>query len=394
MEAPSLLPNALCLGSGATAGDFDVEACEALESAGIKFRTFDSFLLYDIKQVKIDLGTYRGHFGTLTPFHSACFPAAALCTGHIGHLERLEPFQHYGTFGWTYQDAWALEENLISLVTATHLNSVKHDGYHGGHCSAVLCKPRWEDDELVELRVIGLGVNAPPRFEPGNPQKNPQSFGERSLRRLRSDKAFSKYSLLGRPRRGNEIHAEMQILSRCARAGISTSGGWMCIQTAPCWDCCKALIAAGISRVLFEAAPGQAQRLLRDDGLETLGFAEMPQKPDGTVLNWGIPILQSWDISESAALQILRRFLADGLRRYEASLFGSAGMAQSSLCDSGPQCFVPHRLPVDFGPGALLSSPVDFGPGAQAWHRARCVTPVRSALCHIACRSTSVPVHS
>jgi len=51
----------------------DREVARALDSAGIKLRTFDSFLLYDIKQVKIDLGTYRGHFGTLTPFHSACF---------------------------------------------------------------------------------------------------------------------------------------------------------------------------------------------------------------------------------------------------------------------------------------------------------------------------------
>lgn len=129
----------------------DREVARALESAGIKLRTFDSFLLYDIKQVKIDLGTYRGHFGTLTPFHSACF-------------------------------------------------------------------------------------NQPPV---GKPVPEPSQL----------------------------------------------------------------------------PAPRQ---LLRDDGLETLGFAEMPQKPDKTVLNWGIPILESWDISESAALQILRRFLADGLRRYEA----------------------------------------------------------------------------
>ena len=35
-------------------------------------RLFNSFLLYDIKQIRIDLGTYRGHFGTLTPFHHAC----------------------------------------------------------------------------------------------------------------------------------------------------------------------------------------------------------------------------------------------------------------------------------------------------------------------------------
>jgi len=57
---------------------------------------------------------------------------------------------------------------------------------------------------------------------------------------------------------------------------------------------------------------------LRDDGLETLGFADMPVRADGTILNWGAPILQSWDISEAAALQILRSFLADGLYRYEA----------------------------------------------------------------------------
>ena len=37
-----------------------------------RLRLFNSFLLYDIKQIRIDLGNYRGHFGTLTPFHHAC----------------------------------------------------------------------------------------------------------------------------------------------------------------------------------------------------------------------------------------------------------------------------------------------------------------------------------
>jgi len=124
----------------------------ALEAAGLRFRSFNSFLLQDISEVKVDMGTYRGHFGTLTPFHHA-------------------------------------------------------------HMS---CPP------------VPRPAPAPPSL------------------------------------------------------------------TAPC-------------------------KALGSEGLAALGFARMPLRKDGSVLDWGKQILESWDISEEAGLSTLRAFLAPGggLQRYE-----------------------------------------------------------------------------
>eukprot|EP00913_Durusdinium_trenchii_P003858 g3571.t1 len=128
-----------------------------------------------------------------------------------------EHFFNFTRYGWEWQERWSVEEilgyrhagrNLMSLVRATGLNCIKFKGYIGGHCSAVLCRPI-EDG----LEVVGLGINVP----------MPQAFASNEESRRRA-----------------EVHAEMQILSRCARFGISTNGCWMCIQRFPCWECCKA----------------------------------------------------------------------------------------------------------------------------------------------------------
>eukprot|EP00927_Polykrikos_kofoidii_P061037 TRINITY_DN55929_c0_g1_i1.p1 TRINITY_DN55929_c0_g1~~TRINITY_DN55929_c0_g1_i1.p1 ORF type:complete len:776 (-),score=112.48 TRINITY_DN55929_c0_g1_i1:168-2495(-) len=47
-------------------------AQRSLSDIGVRLRTFQSLLLHDIEEVRVDMGVYRGHFGTLTPFHHAC----------------------------------------------------------------------------------------------------------------------------------------------------------------------------------------------------------------------------------------------------------------------------------------------------------------------------------
>ncbi|CAE7265818.1 CRY1 [Symbiodinium natans] len=71
--AEEVLTSSAVQPSGPQGLTVDREVARSLQAAGIKLRTFDSFLLCDIKQVRVDLNTYRGHFGTLTPFHHACF---------------------------------------------------------------------------------------------------------------------------------------------------------------------------------------------------------------------------------------------------------------------------------------------------------------------------------
>mmetsp|Transcript_91082 Transcript_91082/g.292234 ORF Transcript_91082/g.292234 Transcript_91082/m.292234 type:complete len:161 (+) Transcript_91082:713-1195(+) len=62
-----------------------------------------------------------------------------------------------------------------------------------------------------------------------------------------------------RKRKNNEIHAEVQMLARCARAGISVEGCWLYVALPPCWECSKAIVAAGIYRVVFQDYPQALQ---------------------------------------------------------------------------------------------------------------------------------------
>ncbi|CAE8635710.1 unnamed protein product [Polarella glacialis] len=205
------------------------------------------------------------------------------------------PFSTFETYGWQWHAAQSVDENLISLVLANRLNSLKFAGFHGGPCSAVLCRPRRtspnDDDDsnnndnnsnnnnnnnnnkkeegAFALEVLGLGVNAPPRFAAAassynsnnNSNKNSHNNDDdnnnndnNQNRELRAGAASgAKWRAAEKKLKHNEIHAEMSILARCARAGIPTAGAWMCIQMFPCWECCKALIAAGIVRVVFES---------------------------------------------------------------------------------------------------------------------------------------------
>jgi len=61
------------------------------------------------------------------------------------------------------------------------------------------------------------------------------------------------------------------------------------------------------------------QNTLTGESLQALGFAQMPLRGDGTIMDWGAPILEAWDISEDAALATLRCFLAPsaGLSLYD-----------------------------------------------------------------------------
>jgi len=158
------------------------------------------------------------------------------------------PFSMFETYGWAWHPDWSMEDNLIALVLANRLNCTKFAGYAGGHCSAVLCRPPRPADAsgsgALAMEVVGLGVNTPPHFAPVAVD------GERAGLPVRSRRKRNRRG--GGRARHREIHAEVQILARCARAGIPTAGGWMFIEMSPCWECCKALIAAGISRVVFQ----------------------------------------------------------------------------------------------------------------------------------------------
>ena len=78
----------------------------------------------------------------------------------------------------------------------------------------------------------------------------------------------------------------------------------------------------------------RAQVALQGCSLDKLGLARMPIRGDGSVKDWASPILSSWQISESAALETLRSFLAKGggMGRYETErhLADASGVSRLS----------------------------------------------------------------
>eukprot|EP00930_Biecheleria_cincta_P069625 TRINITY_DN57346_c0_g1_i1.p1 TRINITY_DN57346_c0_g1~~TRINITY_DN57346_c0_g1_i1.p1 ORF type:complete len:746 (+),score=117.11 TRINITY_DN57346_c0_g1_i1:74-2311(+) len=78
--------------AGPAGRESEAAAKNTLELAGIRFRSFNSFLLQDVSKIHVDMGTYRGHFGTLTPFHHACMsqPPVERPTAEPAALQRMD----------------------------------------------------------------------------------------------------------------------------------------------------------------------------------------------------------------------------------------------------------------------------------------------------------------
>lgn len=49
----------------------------------------------------------------------------------------------------------------------------------------------------------------------------------------------------------NELHAEINALMIAAREGIATKDSIIYVTISPCTSCCKAIVAAGIRKVIF-----------------------------------------------------------------------------------------------------------------------------------------------
>jgi deoxycytidylate deaminase len=79
---------------------------------------------------------------------------------------------------------------------------------------------------------------------------------------------------------GRVVHAEMDALLACSRAGIRTQGGTLYSTTFPCHNCAKHIVAAGIMRVVF-IEPYQKSKAeeFHPDSIR-VGFTDSVEKPD------------------------------------------------------------------------------------------------------------------
>ncbi len=74
---------------------------------------------------------------------------------------------------------------------------------------------------------------------------------------------------------GRSVHAEMEAILSCARAGVSPRGGTLYTTTFPCHNCTRHIVAAGIKRVVYvEPYPKSRARDLHYDSIRLLDEAE------------------------------------------------------------------------------------------------------------------------
>lgn len=51
------------------------------------------------------------------------------------------------------------------------------------------------------------------------------------------------------------IHAEVNAIGQAAKAGVSTKGATLYVTMRPCLNCLKAILAAGIARIVYATDP-------------------------------------------------------------------------------------------------------------------------------------------
>ncbi|OLQ09465.1 Phosphoenolpyruvate/phosphate translocator 2, chloroplastic [Symbiodinium microadriaticum] len=197
--------------------------------------------------------------GLPCPLRLATRPVAPPLRPVLRLPEKSGPFGSFDTFGWTWGPELSIDENLLRLALVVRFNCLRVANYTSGRCSAIMARPpRQVNETHIDIEVVGFGINAPPRFSPRRGLQDTKVPGVRHWHQGMAN---------------NEIHSEMQIIGRCAREGIPVRGAWFYIALAPCWDCCKALVAAGAARVLFKGRGRRAPKKTKANPREQL-FAE------------------------------------------------------------------------------------------------------------------------
>lgn len=80
---------------------------------------------------------------------------------------------------------------------------------------------------------------------------------------------------------GRVVHAEMEAILSCSRAGISTIDGALYCTTFPCHNCAKHIIAAGIERVVYvEPYPKSKALEFHSDSIELRTKLETDEKSE------------------------------------------------------------------------------------------------------------------
>lgn len=158
--------------------------------------------------------------------------------------------------GWRW-DRWLEDdENLLNLAYVASLNTWRFQrGLGGGKFGAALVRPPRRQDGRRHFEVLGVGMHYPPSLGP-SVRRVPldaaddgpiadDADGSAETKRIKPKQA--------RGVRSPTLHAEVMVVAACARDGIATDGCWLYCMRPPCWVCCKAILMAGVSRIIFQA---------------------------------------------------------------------------------------------------------------------------------------------
>ena len=154
--------------------------------------------------------------------------------------------------------------------------------------------------------VVAVGYNEVPRAGGGRYEGGPSSardleLGEdanhrerarivyRIIERFGLDRASAEAGLrecgvLGITEYGRAVHAEMDAILSCSRAGRSAVGANLYVTTFPCHNCARHILAAGIARVVFiEPYPQSKAAELHADAIRLDGARHSAPSDGGAI---------------------------------------------------------------------------------------------------------------
>jgi len=151
-----------------------------------------------------------------------------------------DPWGHIEDFGWSWDTRFSEDENLLNLAFAVSHNTYRFNrGMKCGLYGAVLCRHK-DEKGSPRIEILALGMHFPVNL----------ASEESRVDEMLAVRPRSQKEIMGC--KSKSLHAEVMLVARCAREGIATDGCWLYCLQAPCWNCVKALMMAGITRIVFQ----------------------------------------------------------------------------------------------------------------------------------------------
>jgi len=179
-------------------------------------------------------------------------PQHTASTKLIPDCPALETFQLYG---WKPQPNFSADENFLDLLVLVTRNSLCHAA---GHMGCIVVRPP----------STATAAAADTSSQHGN--ENDHLLGS-IIAAANNQPLYKKNS--------SDVHAEVTVISQCAKAGISTAGCTIYVTMPPCKTCLGALVMAGITRIVFlNCVPEYLKEIGTQNGIQVDGIPDSAER--------------------------------------------------------------------------------------------------------------------